>query len=44
MKRRAALMVAAVVVAGCGSGDDSGYTRDEIASALGLHNKHHEVI
>jgi hypothetical protein len=44
MKRRAALMVSAVVVAGCGGGDDSGYTEDAIASALGLHNKHHEVI
>jgi len=51
MKRRAALTVVAVVVAGCGGGGDSGggaesgYTKDEIAGALGLHRKaNHEVI
>jgi hypothetical protein len=41
-------LVLVLIVAGCGSGDDGdgggGYTRDDIASALGLHNKHHEVI
>ena len=48
-------LVLALIVAGCGDGgdsggdggdggDDSGYTRDDIARALGLHNKHHEVI
>jgi hypothetical protein len=42
--------VCALIVAGCGGGDESGgedaggYTRDDIASALGLHNKQHEVI
>jgi hypothetical protein len=51
MKPRAALTVVAVVVAGCGGGGDSGggaesgYTKDEIASALGLHRKdNHEVV
>jgi hypothetical protein len=46
MKRKAAVALAAiaVVVAGCGGGDDSGYTRDDVANALGLHNEHHEVI
>lgn len=52
MKRKAAvaLTAIAVVVAGCGGGDDSDggddstYTRDEVANALGLYNKHHEVI
>ena len=40
----------ALIVAGCGGGDDSGggdasgYTRDDVASALELHNEHHEVI
>ena len=37
-------LVLVLIVAGCGGGDDSGHTRDDIASALGLHNKHHEVI
>jgi len=43
-------LVLVLIVTGCGGGDDSsggdnrGYTRDDIASALGLHNEHHEVI
>ncbi len=37
-------LVLVLIVAGCGGGDDRGYTEDDIASALGLHNKHHEVI
>jgi hypothetical protein len=38
-------LVLALIVSGCGGGDDSsGYTRDDIASVLGLHNKQHEVI
>ena len=48
MGRLLAIGGAVLVVAGCGSGDDGdggdGYTQDDIASALGLHNKHHEVI
>ena len=28
-----------LIVAGCGRGDHSGFTRDEIFSALGLHRK-----
>jgi len=39
-------MVTAVVVAGCGGGGggDGGYTRDDIASALALHIKHHDEV
>jgi hypothetical protein len=43
-------LVCALIVAGCGGGDESGgedasgYTRDDIAGALGLHNEQHEVI
>ena len=39
-------MVTAVVVAGCGGGGggDGGYTRDDIASALALHLKHHDEV
>ena len=48
MGRLLAIGAAVLVVAGCGSGDDGdggdGYTQDDIAGALGLHNKHHEVI
>ena len=42
-----ATLVLVATLAGCGGGDDSGNsgnTQDEIASALGLHNQHHEVI
>ena len=32
----------ALFVAGCGGGDESGYTKDDIASALGFHPGHGE--
>lgn len=32
----------ALFVAGCGGGDESGYTEDDIASALGFHPGHGE--
>ena len=43
------MAVLALIVAGCGGGDsgggdDSGYTKDEIASALGFHREHHETM
>ena len=46
----ATALVAGLILAGCGGGDDDGggedggYTRDEIAGALELHNEKHEVI
>jgi len=31
----------ALIVGGCGGGDDSGYTRDDIAAALEFHRERH---
>jgi hypothetical protein len=44
------ISVLALILAGCGGGEDSGggddggYTEDDIASALGFHREHHETI
>lgn len=37
-------MALALIVTGCGGGDDSSYTRDDIASALGFSRHAHETI
>ncbi len=37
-------LVFVLIVAGCGAGDESRYTREEIASALGFRTEHHEVL
>ena len=38
-------LVLALIVAGCGGGDDTGYTKDDIATALGLfRDETHETI
>lgn len=36
-------LVLVLIVAGCGGEEDSGYTKDDIASALGLYRENHET-
>lgn len=37
-------LVLVLLVAGCGGEDESRYTREDIASALGFRTEHHEVL